>query len=123
MVDVYRAYIALARYDVITADSIIDSCIEQHPEDFAYLFEAAQYYARRCNYEKALSLYERSWVCENAPRYYDTLQGIAVIYNILGDKEKAAEAYDRILDCLKNEWGYANDDKPCADIYRMIPNM
>lgn len=112
MIDIYKAYIALARFDVTTADSIIESCIEQHPEDFGYLFEAAQYYARKCNYEKALLLYERSWVCENAPRYYDTLQGIAIIYRILGDKEKAAEAYDRILECLVKEWGYTKDDKP-----------
>ncbi len=118
MIDIYKAYIALVRFDVTTADSIIESCIEQHPEDFGYLFEAAQYYARKCNYEKALLLYERSWVCEKAPRYYDTLQGIATIYRILGDKEKAGEAYDRILECLVKEWGYTKDDKPYIETER-----
>ncbi len=118
LVDVYKAYIALARFDVGAADRIIDSCIEEHPEDFGYLFEAAQYYARRCEYQKALQLYERSWVCENAPRYYDTLQGIATIYKILGNKEKAAEAYDRILECLVKEWGYTKDDKPYIETER-----
>lgn len=118
MVDIYKAYIALGNYDISTADEIIESCTINHPEDSGYLFECAQYYARRCNYKKALELYERSWKAENAPRYTDALQGIATIYKIIGDKQSAAEAYDRILECLRGEWGYSNDDKPYIEIER-----
>lgn len=118
MVDVYKAYIALARYNVAEADRIIESCIEDHPTDCGYLFEAAQYYARKCNYERALELYKRSWEQEKAPRFYDTLQGIAIIYRILGDKEKTARTYDEILDCLRTDWGYSRDDKPYIMVER-----
>ncbi len=119
MIDVYKAYIALARYDVNTADEIIEECIKNHPKDCGYLFEAAQYYARKCNYKKALELYNRSWAQEKPPRFWDTLQGIATIYKILGYKEHTSETYDKILECLMTDWGYSKDDKPYIEVLRM----
>ncbi len=119
MVDVYKAYIALAKYDVNTADAIIEECVEKHPEDCGYIFEAAQYYARKCNYEKALELYKRSWAQEKAPRFWDSLQGIATIYKILGDRDRTAKTYDQILECLMIDWGYSKEDKPYLEVLRM----
>ena len=120
LVDVYPAYIALGRYDVALADSIIEKYVTDHPDDGGYLFEAAQYYARKCDYRKAIDLYERSWSSEqkDKPRFWDALQGIATIYNIMGEKEKAAGTYDRILECLREEWGYSLEDKPCIEAIR-----
>lgn len=118
LLHVYKAYIALEKYDVVKADEIIAYCVINHPEDCDYLFEAAQYYARRCNYKKALELYERSWEAKKAPRYTDALQGIATIYKILGDKKRAAETYDKILECLMKDWGYSKDDKPYIETER-----
>ena len=112
MIDVYKAYIALANYDVKVADEIIARCVADHPDDSGYLFEAAQYYARRCDYDKAIELYERSWAVDKAPRYTDALYGIAMIHKIRGDKNGALSVYDRILECLRNEWGYSIEDKP-----------
>lgn len=123
MVDVYKAYIALARYEVVTADEIIESGLSLQPDDCTYLFEAAQYYARRCMYDKAICLYERDWELSKKPRYTDAQQGIATIYKILGKKDKAAEAYDRILECLVKEWGYSKDDKPYIEIEREKEEM
>lgn len=120
LVDVYPAYIALGRYDVALADKIIEKYVDQHPGDGGYLFEAAQYYARKCDYEKAIDLYERSWVAEEdaKPRFWDALQGIATIYKIMGKIDEAVKTYDRILACLQDEWGYAKDDKPCLEVIR-----
>lgn len=118
MVDVYKAYIALARFDVAAADKIIESGLLAHPDDCGYLFEAAQYYARRCMYDKAISLYERDWELDKKPRYTDALQGIATIYKIKGDKASAIKTYDRLLECLKSEWGYKEEDKPYLEILR-----
>ena len=101
----YRAYIALARFDEKTADGIIEDLISSHPDDSVSLFEAAQYYAGKCGYSKAIDLYERSFAAEKRiPRFQDELMGIAEIYEITGDYRKAAETYDRIIDLLKNEW-------------------
>jgi transcriptional regulator with XRE-family HTH domain len=120
LVDLYPAYIALGKYDVEKADKIIEEYVDSHPDNGGYLFEAAQYYARKCDYEKAIELYERSWGAEEAekPRFWDALQGIATIYSIMGRVDDAIKTHDRILECLKVEWGYSEDDKVCLDVIR-----
>ncbi len=107
---VYRAHIALARFDEQTADRIIESMIDEHPDDSVCLFEAAQYYASKCSYQKAIDYYERSFSNEKRrPRFQDELQGIADIYQIMGDYRKAADTYDRIIDLLQSEWGMTEE--------------
>jgi len=112
LIPVYKAYIALAEYDVRKADNIMESAFTEFSDNAGFLFEMAQYYARKCEYEKAIEYYEKSWALEESqkPRFTDALEGIATIYEILGDHAKTAETYDRIITCLKNEWGYKDDD-------------
>ncbi len=110
MVPIYKAHIALAEYRESEADAIIEAAAKEFSVDDAFVFEAAQYYAKKAEYEKAISYYKQSWESSRRPRFTDPMHGIALIYEILGDKEKAAEAYDNIISTLKNEWGYADDD-------------
>lgn len=111
LIPIYRAHIALAEYDAVRADGIIERAMAEFSQDGGFLFEVAQYYARKCEYEKAIEYYNASYDSEagHKPRYMDALQGIAVIYEILGDYKKAAATYDRILDNLKNEWGLSEE--------------
>ena len=109
-VEVYRAYIALARFDEPTADGIIEALGEKYPDDFVYLFEAAQYFARECDSDKAIALYERSFALETRrPRFQDELMAIADIYEIRGDYRKAAETWGRIIKLLEEEWGLTEE--------------
>lgn len=109
---VYEAYIALAEYDVPKADRIMESALAEFGRDPGFVFEKAQYHARKCEYTEAISHYELSWELEKdqKPRFTDALDGIATIYEIMGDKPKAIEACDRLIECLKDEWGYKDDD-------------
>lgn len=111
LVPVYRASIALAAYDEKKADGIIQEAMKTYSQNGGFLFEAAQYYARKCDYEKAVEYYEASYASGESqkPRFTDALQGIAVIYEIIGQYQKAAAVYDRILDNLKNEWGFTEE--------------
>ena len=110
MVQVYRAHVALARFDEKTADRIMEELLTAHPEDFACLFEAAQYYAKKSDYPKAIELYERSFEAETRrPRFQDELMAITDIYEITGNYRKAAETCDRIISLLENEWGLTED--------------
>ena len=108
--EVYQAHIALARYDEKTADAIIEELTASQPDEFACLFEAAQYYASKCDYEKAIGYYEQSFEKEpRRPRFADELMGISDIYQIMGEWQKAADTYDRIIDLLENEWHMTED--------------
>ena len=109
-VGVYRAHIALERFDEATADRIMEELGETYPDDFVYLFESAQYYASKCEYDKAIALYERSFALETSrPRFQDELMAIAAIWEIRGDFRKAAETYDRIVELLEKEWGMTEE--------------
>lgn len=112
LIPTYEAHIALREYDEARADAIIEDNMKKYGDRSGYIFEVAQYYAKKADYQKAIALYEKSWEMEenNKPRYTDALEAIAMIYNILGDKEKCLEAYDRMLLCLKEEWGDTEDD-------------
>lgn len=106
MAEVYRAYIALARFDEREADRIMAELGQKYPDSDVYLFEAAQYYAKKAQYSKAIELYEIAYEKdERRPRFVDALMGIADIYEIMGEYGKAAETYDRIIDASINEWG------------------
>lgn len=112
LIPVYEAYIALAEYDVKKADDIMRSALVKFSDNAGFLFETAQYHARKCEYEKAISYYEQSWEAESnkKPRFTDALDGIATIYTIMNNFDKAIETYDRLIACLKDEWGYKDDD-------------
>ena len=108
---VYRAHIALARFDRKTADGIIEQMLRDNPEDWTCLFEAAQYYAEKCDYQRAIALYEQSFAkTTRRPRFRDELMGITDIYIILGEYQKAAETCDRMIELLQNEWGITESD-------------
>ena len=108
----YRAHIALARFDEKTADGIIERMLSDNPEDWICLFEAAQYYAKKCNYARAIELYEQSFEkTTRRPRFTDELMGIRDIYVILGEYRKAADTCGRIVDLLENEWGIRESDE------------
>ena len=110
MKQVYRAYIALARFDEPSADRIMEELIAEQPENDAVLFEVAQYYALKADYDKAVDCYERAFQADpRRPRFQDALMGIADIYEIKGEYRNAAKTYDRIIDLLENEWGLTEE--------------
>ncbi len=110
LVEVYKAYIALGRHDVKTADAIMEKLVSDNPTNCDALFETAQYYARQCKYEKAIEFYNRSFESEpKKPRFIDAPQAISIIYEIMGDYENAAKANERVIRCLKEEWGMTEE--------------
>lgn len=106
----YRAAIALARFNEPEADRIMAELEKEHLDEDGCYFEIAQYYTKKAQFEKAIDYYERSFEASNRkPRYTDELLSIATIYDILGDYEKEASTYDRILTCLHEEWNMSEE--------------
>ncbi len=111
LIPVYEAAIALAEFDEKKADAIMEKALLKYPDEKDLLFEAAQYYAGKCDYQKAIRYYEASWAADEAekPRFTDALEGIAAIYEILDEPGKAAETKERVLCALKEEWGFTEE--------------
>lgn len=120
LVPVYEAYIALAEYNSEKADKIMSESLNAFSDNAGFLFESAQYYARKCDYAKALEFYELYWTLEESkkPRFTDALDGIASIYKILGDNRSAIATYDRMIKCLIDEWGYKEGDAVMVEVER-----
>ncbi len=118
LVTVYEAYIALAEYDKERADAIMEEAEVQFKHNKGFLFEKAQYHARKCEYEKAIEYYELSWNNDQRPRYTDALHGIATIYEIIGNRKQAVETYGRMITCIQEEWGYAEGDAAILEVER-----
>jgi len=111
MVPVYEAEIALKEFDEEKADRIIEKAVESLKDEKDILFEAAQYYAKKSDYEKAIRYYEDYFTASenNKPRFTDPLEGISMIYEIRGEYQKAADTQKRILTVLKDEWGITEE--------------
>ncbi len=110
LIQVYKAHIALGRHDVKTADEIMENLVHENPTNCDALFETAQYFAKQCKYEQAIKFYDLSFENEpKKPRFIDAPQAIAWIYEIMGDFDKAAEAYERVIKCQKEEWGLTEE--------------
>lgn len=109
-VPIYEARIALAEHKETIAAQKMKELEADFPEDGRVMFEMANYYASQCQYEQAIIYYEKSFALEKAnetkPLYTDALEGMAVIYEIQGDYEKAVSYYDRVLQVLKEEFGF-----------------
>ena len=125
LIIVYQAYIAMAEYDIKKANEIMDNAFNEYKDDWIFLFEYAQYLARNCNYDKAIEIYELEWNSINIkkPRYTDTLEAIAIIYEIQNKYHEAINTYYRLIDCLKDEWGYNDDDFQVIEVERKIQKI
>jgi tetratricopeptide (TPR) repeat protein len=110
IVPTYEAAIALARFDEARADAIMEKALVDFPGNSGMLFEAAQYYARKCDYDRAIACYEASFEkTTRRPRFQDELMAIAHIWEIRRDYKKAAETYERIVALLEQEWGLTDE--------------
>ncbi|MCR5458323.1 MAG: helix-turn-helix transcriptional regulator [Acetatifactor sp.] len=111
LIPVYEAAIALAEFDEPKANAIMEKALADHAGNADVLFEAAQFYAHKCDYDKAIQYYEASFESEanRKPRYTDALEGIAAIHEIRGDYAKAAETHKHILTLLHEEWGFKDE--------------
>ena len=47
---------------------------------------------------------------------------MAIIHEIRGDLENAVKSQERLLDCLKSEWGYT-DEAPVQETLREIARL
>ena len=109
MVAIYEANIALSEFDEKKADGIIEEAFDSYSHDPGFLFEVAQYYAKKGVYDRAIELYEASYERDEKPRFTDALQGIATIYEIQGKYQEAADTCDRLLENLRNEWNLTEE--------------
>ena len=112
--DFYRLLISESINGFQATRKEYDMYLEENHEWQAYFLVAGRY-ASHGEYEKAITLFEKSYELQPKPRYIDHLESIAQLYLRMYKKNEAIHAYKRELQLLKEEWH--QDDS--ADVQRV----
>ena len=113
-VPVYEGRIALAEHNVALADEKFAELERRFPNAASTAFVLANYYADKCEYERAIEYYEKSFALEKEERkrpvYTDELWAIEMIYEIQGKYEEAVQTCDRLLEHLETEFSFTEGE-------------
>lgn len=113
-VPIYEGRIALAEHNVALADEKFAELEQRFPNQASTAFELANYYADKCEYEKAIAYYEESFARDKQeqkrPVYTDALWAIEMIYEIQGKYEEAVQTCDRLLEHLEKEFSFTEGE-------------
>jgi len=82
----------------------IDPIIQNFEGEWLQHSIKADEYAKIGKYEKAIKEYEIAYKLQPSPKYIDSLECIANIYEIRGLRDKAKEYYKKIVNNLEEEW-------------------
>lgn len=101
---VFDAMILRREGKVEEAENLLNDMVKQFPDSWYTWAIVADFKADDCKYDDAISCYEKSFELQEVPRFTDSLEAIAHIYEIKGEYQKSISAYHRIIELLKTDW-------------------
>ena len=101
---VFDAMILRREGKVTEAKNLLNDMTKQFPDSWYTWAIVADFKADDCKYDDAISCYEKSFELQEVPRFTDSLEAIAHIYEIKGEYQKSILTYQRIIDLLKTDW-------------------
>lgn len=118
----YKGYIAQYELGWSEALPYWDEMAEKYAEEEHMWNARASMYAKRGEYEKAIENYRKAAELEPAPRYVDNYWSIAQICTLIGDKKSAIEAYEKVIEICRKDWGM-NEGEVIKDYLRKIAEL
>ncbi len=101
---VFDAMILRREGKVTDAENLLNDMAKQFPDSWYTWSIVADFKADDCKYDEAISCYEKSFELQAKPRFTDSLEAIAHIYEIKGEYQKSISTYQRIIELLKTDW-------------------
>lgn len=101
---IFDAMILRREGKINESEKLLDDMIKQFPDSWYTWSIVADFKADDCKYEEAISCFEKSFKLQQKPRFTDSLEAIAHIYEIKKDFQKSISAYQRIIELLKTDW-------------------
>ncbi len=99
----YKGYLSWVRNDREQAWEIWNQMLSEYNDSWLACALIGDCMANYCEYEKAIEYYEKSLELQKAPRYTDSQMSIAMIYEIVGNRDSAIKSWEKVLDILVNE--------------------
>lgn len=100
----YCALIAQAEGKADQAEVCWQSLLQKYPNHSQVWFVYADHLAKQARYPEAINAFEKSTLLAQKPRMTDALDSIAQLCQLIGDFAGAANAYERILQIMKEDW-------------------
>ena len=100
----YLADIAERAGDFSKAEKYWQEMLAQNSTNSQAWFVYADRLVKRARYNEAIEAFEKSFSLADTPRMTDALDSIAQIHMILGNKENAIKAYEKLLEVLQSDW-------------------
>lgn len=101
---VFKAMVLRREGKAQEAEQLFNDMIKQYEDSWYTWAIIVDFKADDCNYNEAIVCYEKSFELQPKPRYTDSLEAVAHIYEIKGEYSKASETYQAIIDLLKTDW-------------------
>ena len=100
----YELLILRTKGHIQEAEELIKKMLDQFSDSWFVWAVIADFKAFFCKYDDAIACYIRSYELQTKPRYTDSLEAIAHIYEIKGEIKEAVLTYQNILDLLNEDW-------------------
>lgn len=118
----YEGDIELALGNQAKAIDLFNHGVRDYPEVWQVYLQRGDRLVRLGKYEEAIIDYEMALEKQEKPRYTDALISMAQVYEILGQYDKAIEAFERQIALLSEEYDIVSGemvDEPIREIQRL----
>lgn len=118
----YEGDIELALGNYEKAIELFNQGVNDYPEIWQVYLQRGDRFVRLGRYDEAIADYEMALVKQEKPRYTDALISMAQVYEILGQYDKAIEAFQRQITLLNEEYNILTGeslDEPRREIQRL----
>ncbi len=105
MYDLFLGDIEMLIGNSSAALTIWESAVEKNGDDYRIIFEAAERFNKYGYFEKAISLYERSYEKAPAPKELDSVYARAFLFTKLERNSEATAMWNLIIKSLSNDYG------------------
>ncbi len=107
----YCGDIAFGRGDLDKAKACWEQMVKDYPNEWQAFCDLGDGYLKLGEPDKAIEAYEKSYTMQEAPHIYDGLCSIAQVYDIEGRKKEAIKTYERIINCLKQDYNVSDGEQ------------
>ncbi|HBB29363.1 MAG TPA: hypothetical protein DC000_08980 [Clostridiales bacterium] len=118
----YKALIAKQECNLELALKYIDEMMNKYSNDWLSWASKADFMARLCKYDEAINCYVKACELQPSPKYTDSYEGVAHIYEIKKDYNNAIKYYEKVIELLKTEWNLV-DGEPADEYRRCIERL
>lgn len=112
----YRAKLAWEKGEREKAHELFRRMENDYPDEWMVIMEMGELCAMEGDYDSAIAYLKKAREKQKKPRYADTFEMLAQLYEIIGDFPSAIEQLEAELDCFKTDWGF--DSGETADAVR-----